>query len=74
LARIAHRPPLSFSTFNKYKFDSQAGEGVTIYIIDTGVNINHTDFENRASWGITVPDNDEDIDGNGHGVYKLLYS
>jgi cerevisin len=69
LARIAHRPPLSFGTFNKYSYDSVAGEGVTVYIVDTGININHTDFEGRAKWGITIPDGDEDVDGNGHGTH-----
>ncbi|GBB88845.1 hypothetical protein RclHR1_15460005 [Rhizophagus clarus] len=69
LARISHRSRLSFGTFNKYLYDEQGGEGVTVYIIDTGVNIRHADFEGRAKWGITVPQGDEDIDGNGHGTH-----
>ncbi|RIA98704.1 serine protease [Glomus cerebriforme] len=69
LARISHRPALTFGTFNKYLYDDQGGDGVTIYIIDTGININHVDFEGRAVWGITVPQNDEDADGNGHGTH-----
>ncbi|CAG8452817.1 1379_t:CDS:2 [Acaulospora colombiana] len=69
LARIAHRPSLTFGTFNKYLYDPQGGEGVTVYIIDTGVNVNHTDFGGRAQWGMTIPDNDADIDGNGHGTH-----
>ena len=69
LARISHRDQLGFSTFNKYQYDSRAGEGVTAYIIDTGINVNHVDFEGRASWGKTIPQGDEDIDGNGHGTH-----
>jgi cerevisin len=69
LSRISHRDHLSFGTFNKYPYDDVAGEGVTAYIIDTGVNTNHTDFEDRAVWGATIPDGDEDIDGNGHGTH-----
>ncbi|CAG8693532.1 8065_t:CDS:2 [Cetraspora pellucida] len=69
LARIAHRSALTFSTFNKYLYDPRGGEGITVYIIDTGININHTDFEGRASWGATIPENDEDVDGNGHGTH-----
>jgi len=69
LARISHRNALTFGTFNKYLFDSSAGKGVTVYIVDTGVNINHTDFGGRAKWGTTVPDGDEDVDGNGHGTH-----
>jgi len=69
LARISHRKSLTFGTFNKYLYDNQGGEGVTVYIIDTGINTEHKDFEGRAFWGITVPQNDEDVDGNGHGTH-----
>jgi len=27
------------------------------------------EFEGRARWGKTVPENDEDVDGNGHGTH-----
>lgn len=37
LARISHRDPLSFGTFNRYEFDGQGGEGVDAYVIDTYV-------------------------------------
>jgi len=69
LARISHRSRLTFGTFNKYLYNDQGGEGVTVYIIDTGSNCNHEDFEGRCKWGITVPQGDEDIDGNGHGTH-----
>ncbi|BFZ61548.1 proteinase B [Saitoella coloradoensis] len=69
LSRISHRDALTFSTFNKYQYDSVAGDGVTAYIIDTGVNIDHVDFEGRAKWGATIPQGDQDIDGNGHGTH-----
>ncbi|EMR10042.1 hypothetical protein PNEG_01796 [Pneumocystis murina B123] len=69
LARLSHRNTLNFSTFNKYDFDSSSGQGVTIYIIDTGINIEHTDFGGRAKWGITVPSDCENIDDNGHGTH-----
>jgi cerevisin len=39
------------------------------YIIDTGVNIRHEEFEGRAIWGVTIPTGDEDQDGNGHGTH-----
>lgn len=38
-------------------------------MIDTGTNIEHVDFEGRASWGKTIPTNDADEDGNGHGTH-----
>lgn len=69
LARISHRRPLSLGTFNKYLYDSEGGEGVTSYVIDTGTNIDHVDFGGRASWGKTIPNGDADVDGNGHGTH-----
>ncbi|KAF7782784.1 hypothetical protein Agabi119p4_2160 [Agaricus bisporus var. burnettii] len=68
LARVSHRPELTFSTFTKYVYDSQAGQGVDAYVIDTGINVQHEEFEGRATWGKTVPQ-DEDEDGNGHGTH-----
>ena len=69
LARISHREPIGLGNFNKYQFDDNAGSGVDAYVIDTGINIHHVDFEGRAKWGITIPSNDQDIDGNGHGTH-----
>jgi cerevisin len=69
LARISHRDTLSFGTFNKYLYADEGGEGVDAYVIDTGTNIEHVDFEGRAKWGKTIPQGDQDIDGNGHGTH-----
>jgi cerevisin len=69
LARISHRKTLNFGTFNKYIYAAEGGEGVDAYIIDTGCNIEHVDFEGRAKWGKTIPSGDEDVDGNGHGTH-----
>lgn len=69
LARISHRAPLSLGSFNQYLFDSEGGEGVTSYVIDTGVFVDHTQFEGRALWGATIPTGDSDTDGNGHGTH-----
>merc|ERR1711881_815729 len=69
LARISHRKSLNFGTFNKYLYSADGGEGVDVYVIDTGTNIAHVDFEGRASWGKTIPANDADEDGNGHGTH-----
>ncbi|ORZ17300.1 peptidase S8/S53 domain-containing protein [Absidia repens] len=70
LARISHRESLKFGTFSKYNYDAKtAGEGVKVYVIDTGINIDHVDLEGRASWGSTIPEGDPDEDGNGHGSH-----
>ncbi|SCU80972.1 LADA_0B10528g1_1 [Lachancea dasiensis] len=69
LSRISHREKLNLGSFNKYLYDDAAGKGVTSYVIDTGINVDHKDFEGRAVWGKTVPTNDLDQDGNGHGTH-----
>ncbi|KAF8259573.1 peptidase S8/S53 domain-containing protein [Lactarius quietus] len=71
LARISHRPKLSSDTSNnsKYKFDVHGGEGVDVYVIDTGIHINHAEFEGRASWGKSFPRNEVDEDNDGHGTH-----
>ncbi|RDW62340.1 serine protease [Coleophoma cylindrospora] len=69
LARISHRDTLGFGDFNKYLYATDAGEGVDVYVIDTGTNVEHVDFEGRAHWGKTIPANDADLDGNGHGTH-----
>ncbi|KAF2154704.1 vacuolar serine protease [Myriangium duriaei CBS 260.36] len=69
LARISHRDSLTFGTFNKYLHSADGGEGVDVYVIDTGTNVDHVDFEGRATWGKTIPQGDQDIDGNGHGTH-----
>ena len=69
LARISHRKGLSLGTFNKYVYEAAGGEGVTAYIIDTGIYTQHEDFEGRARWGKTIPTDDVDADEHGHGTH-----
>jgi cerevisin len=69
LARISHRKRLGFGTFNKYLYSTEGGKGVDVYVVDTGTNVDHVDFEGRASWGKTIPKDDKDEDGNGHGTH-----
>ncbi|MEU8026831.1 MULTISPECIES: S8 family peptidase [Micromonospora] len=57
--------PLSSS----YNYTS-AGTGVTAYIIDTGININHNDFGGQAVDGYDAVDNAlPAADCNGHGTH-----
>lgn len=54
----------------KYTYPDSAGQGVTAYIIDTGVRISHSDFGGRATYGYDAVDNDNTAqDGNGHGTH-----
>ncbi|WP_055542978.1 S8 family peptidase, partial [Streptomyces neyagawaensis] len=53
-----------------YSYDDTAGEGVTVYVIDTGVRISHSDFGGRAVDGYDAVDNDNTAqDGHGHGTH-----
>ncbi|MFE9132715.1 S8 family peptidase [Streptomyces sp. NPDC007355] len=54
----------------KYAYPDNGGEGVTAYVIDTGVRISHQDFGGRATHGFDAVDNDDTADdGNGHGTH-----
>jgi subtilisin family serine protease len=51
-----------------YIFDASAGEGTTVYILDTGIRITHNDLAGRATFGANFADNIDD-DTNGHGTH-----
>ena len=69
LARISHPPGLKFPTFARYDYDANAGLGVNVYVIDTGIFTSHIGFEGRAKWGVTILENNIDDDGNGRGTH-----
>ncbi|CVL05239.1 hypothetical protein FPRO06_04396 [Fusarium proliferatum] len=51
-----------------YVFDDSAGEGITAYVVDTGIKIDHSEFEGRATFGANFINNVDD-DENGHGSH-----
>ncbi len=53
---------------DKYYYPSSAGENVNVYIIDTGIDIRHSEFEGRAIWGTNTVDN-INSDCNSHGTH-----
>ena len=65
LTRISHRAVDK----SEYVYPSNAGEQVTVYIIDTGINANHEEFEGRAMAGQDFTEDQDGIDGNGHGTH-----
>jgi subtilisin family serine protease len=51
------------------------GEGVTVYVLDTGVDVAHPQFEGRATWVLnTVDADDRDCDGHGTVVAGIAAS
>lgn len=52
-----------------YGWDA-SGDGVTAYIIDTGIRVTHNEFQGRASIGYdAVGDGQNGADCNGHGTH-----
>lgn len=73
LARISTRDELSdqdpFALTYEYGYLPNPGNGVDIYVIDTGILIEHPDFEGRAKWGGAFCPACVEKDGNGHGTH-----
>ncbi|KAK0725560.1 peptidase S8/S53 domain-containing protein [Lasiosphaeris hirsuta] len=65
LARISHRSP----GFSDYVYDNSGGEGIRVYVVDTGIMTNHTDFEGRAIHGMNFALGTPNTDENGHGTH-----
>ncbi|WP_440682643.1 S8 family peptidase [Cysteiniphilum halobium] len=54
---------------NKYTYDT-SGQGVSVYVIDTGINAEHQDFKNRVGVGYDAVDKDNTPqDCQGHGTH-----
>jgi len=45
------------------------GTGVAAYILDTGVQITHNEFGDRARWGANTSGDNQDRDCHGHGTH-----
>ncbi|KAJ9061971.1 hypothetical protein DSO57_1015398 [Entomophthora muscae] len=69
LARLSSdaRLPVDNQSFS-YNYDPSAGEGVDVFVIDTGIKTDHPDFQGRALWGANFIDNSR-TDDIGHGTH-----
>jgi len=52
---------------NKYTFEGD-GSGVDVYIVDSGIDLKHKEFEGRAKWGYPAEDPHKQ-DTMGHGTH-----
>lgn len=63
-ARVSNKKPGKTT----YSYEKTAGEGVCVYVLDTGIDDKHPEFEGRAqqvkSWI-----EGEETDGHGHGTH-----
>lgn len=68
LPRISQRKTVRNQTI-PYVYPTSAGAGVTVYVIDSGIMFNHTDFEGRAKNGKNFVKNEPNYDEKGHGTH-----
>ncbi|KAF7684061.1 putative subtilisin-like proteinase 1 [Astathelohania contejeani] len=52
-----------------FEYPKSAGQNVNVYVIDTGVDVSHPEFEGRAKWGVNLVEDSPDTDENGHGTH-----
>jgi subtilisin family serine protease len=53
-----------------YTYPANAGQGATVYVLDTGINASHVDFSGRIRAGTDMVDNDSTPqDCHGHGTH-----
>jgi subtilisin family serine protease len=70
LARISHEGDVAGGIKNDYRHSGKHdGNGVEVFVIDTGIMTTHHDFQGRAKWGIAYADGGTENDGNGHGTH-----
>jgi len=64
LSSISHRN----AGQSGYIYDTTAGQGTYGYVVDTGINVNHVEFEGRASNGYSAFSG-ANVDTAGHGTH-----
>jgi len=67
ICRCSLYGPVGNDGLTTYRHDDNAGAGVDVYVIDTGVLVGHNEFTGRAIWGANFVDS-SNTDGNGHGT------
>ncbi|KAK9764153.1 hypothetical protein K7432_008576 [Basidiobolus ranarum] len=66
LPRISER---ALDTSAPYNYPDPAGQGVDVYIIDTGINVSHNEFGGRATLPISFISGESTADLHGHGTH-----
>ncbi|KAK3319294.1 peptidase S8/S53 domain-containing protein [Apodospora peruviana] len=67
LDRISHRE--SRASSGEYKCYHTGGQGVKIYVLDSGIKMDHEEFKYRARWGANFVEGSPDTDKKGHGSH-----
>ncbi|KAI5815287.1 oryzin precursor [Pyronema omphalodes] len=74
ISRISQKTPFNGKLPSTYTYDSSAGEGITAYVIDTGINLSHEEFEGRAEFGMSAVGGEDDDQGHGTHVAGTIAS
>jgi subtilisin family serine protease len=53
----------------RYVYDSTAGAGICAYVIDTGIETTHPEFQGRATFLANFAEDGSNTDGHGHGTH-----
>ncbi|EAL89613.1 Basic amino-acid permease [Aspergillus fumigatus] len=64
LGSISHKGQAS----TDYIYDTSAGAGTYAYVVDSGINVNHVEFESRASLAYNAAGGSH-VDSIGHGTH-----
>ena len=55
---------------NSFTYPANPGQGVTVYVLDSGLNASHTEFTGRIGQGTDIVDGDSNpADCHGHGTH-----
>ncbi|KAF2492966.1 cuticle-degrading protease [Lophium mytilinum] len=68
LSRISHTLSQGCDK-DVYIYDYSAGTGSRAYILDTGIYLDHEEFDGRAIWGANFSPGSPNHDDNGHGTH-----
>ncbi|KAI8058278.1 peptidase S8/S53 domain-containing protein [Syncephalis plumigaleata] len=52
-----------------YQYPDNGGEGIDIWVVDTGIQDSHKDFEGRAKMAKSFITGEKEVDLNGHGTH-----